>query len=68
MTEYYKTQQMVYQRLNAMLKSGAELDLNKVILDLTLEYPISELAIKKRIERLAQCGVVKKIDNVILVV
>lgn len=67
MSDYYKVQQMAYMKLNNMLKKGAELDINKIIVDFTLEFPISEKAIVKRIEKLEAVGVVKRYDNMMVV-
>lgn len=66
MVDYYKIQHTAFLKLNSMIKQrGSELSYNKLLYDLTLEFPISEKAIAKRIDKLQLMGIIKRYDDTI---
>lgn len=60
MSNYYKTQMMVFEMIDKRIKTTLEtkgtLNINQLILDMTRNHPIGAGAIKKRIELYVECN------------
>lgn len=59
MSSYYKELQAMYKDLEKWLQSGAEINIDKLILEMTKKHAVSDKAIQKRLERYERAGMIE---------
>lgn len=60
MSNFYKEQRAMFNELEKYLRSGAKINKNLLILEITKRYAVSEKAINRRIDRYEAAGMVER--------